>query len=63
MPGTVIVFDEYVMYPGWRTGEYKAFVEAAEDHGWSFEYLAISLGTCQAVVRITDVAGGSIISS
>ena len=49
------------MYPGWRTGEYKAFVEAAEDHGWSFEYLAISLNTCQAVVRITDVAGGEII--
>ena len=61
VPGTVIVFDEYVMYPGWRTGEYKAFVEAAEEHGWSFEYLAISLCTCQAVVRITDVAGGGII--
>ena len=51
MPGTVIVFDEYFMQPNWHTGEYKAFVEAAEDHGWTFEYLAISLCTCQAVVH------------
>ena len=65
VPGTIIdsiiVFDEYVMQANWRTSEYKAFVEAAEDHSWSFEYLAISLYSSQAVVRITDVAGGEII--
>ena len=58
MPGTVIVFDEYFMQVNWHTDEYKAFVEAAEDHGWSFEHLALSPHTCQAIVRITHVARG-----
>eukprot|EP00746_Dinoflagellata_sp_MGD_P150015 gnl/MRDRNA2_/MRDRNA2_81968_c0_seq1.p1 gnl/MRDRNA2_/MRDRNA2_81968_c0~~gnl/MRDRNA2_/MRDRNA2_81968_c0_seq1.p1 ORF type:complete len:211 (+),score=41.57 gnl/MRDRNA2_/MRDRNA2_81968_c0_seq1:3-635(+) len=53
-PGTVIVFDEYVMYPTWQDGEFKAFQEAVAQHGWVFEYLAISLFSKQAVVRIRE---------
>jgi len=40
------------MYPEWKKHEYKAFQEAVESRGWSFEYLAISVISRQAVVRI-----------
>jgi len=51
--GTVIVFDEYLMNPHWREDEYKAFQEAVEKYSWGYEYLAFSLFSKQAVVRIT----------
>ncbi|MFZ0406878.1 MAG: class I SAM-dependent methyltransferase, partial [Cyanobium sp.] len=33
--GTIIVFDEYFNYPGWRQGEFKAFQEFTAIHGRS----------------------------
>jgi predicted O-methyltransferase YrrM len=41
-PGTVIVFDEYFNYPGWRQHEYKAFQEFITDTGLKYTYLAFS---------------------
>jgi predicted O-methyltransferase YrrM len=41
-PGTVIVFDEYFNYPGWRQHEYKAFQEFIADTGLKYTYLAFS---------------------
>jgi tetratricopeptide (TPR) repeat protein len=52
-PGTVIVFDEYLINPSWRDDEFKAFREAVEKHGWEYEYIAFSLFAKQAGVRIT----------
>ncbi len=37
--GTVIVFDEYFNYPGWRHHEYKAFQEFCATSGHSYRYL------------------------
>ncbi|MDD2875713.1 MAG: class I SAM-dependent methyltransferase [Acidiphilium sp.] len=37
--GTVIVFDEYFNYPGWRQHEYKAFQEFCTDQGRAYRYL------------------------
>ena len=37
-PGTVIVFDEYFNYPGWRKHEHRAFVEFIDATGLSFRY-------------------------
>ena len=54
VPGTVLCFDEYFAYPGWRDGEFAAFRQAADEHGWQHEYLALSLFSKQAVVRIVD---------
>jgi tetratricopeptide (TPR) repeat protein len=51
-PGTVIVFDEYLVNDSWREDEYKAFQEAVEKYGWKYEYLGFSLYTKQAVVKI-----------
>jgi hypothetical protein len=40
--GTVIVFDEYFGYRGWREGEFKAWQEFVAARGLRYEYLAFS---------------------
>ena len=51
-PGSVVVFDEYVMNPHWQHDEFKAWKEAVEQHGWAYKYLGISLISQQAVVQL-----------
>jgi len=53
VPGTIILFDDFLAYPGWEQHEFKAFQEAVDKHGWTFEYLAFSIYSRQAVVRIS----------
>ena len=48
--GTLILFDEYIGYPGWEHGEFKAFKELIEKESRSYEYLAFS--PLQALVKI-----------
>lgn len=50
--GTVIVFDEYIMNPKWHDDEFKAFQQVANEYKWKYEYIAISLATGQAVIKI-----------
>ena len=52
-PGSVLVFDEYVMNPHWQQDEFKAFQEAVARRGWTYRYLGISLVSQQAVVQLT----------
>lgn len=52
VPGTIIVFDEYIGTESWREDEYKAFQEAVDAYGWEYEYLAFSFVTKQVVVQI-----------
>jgi hypothetical protein len=52
IPGTVIVFDEYIGNQHWREDEFKAFQEAGLKYGWEYEYLCFSFMTQQVVVRI-----------
>ena len=52
VPGTVIIFDEYIMNPHWKEDEYKAFQEAAMEFGWKYKYLGFSLVSQQAVVQM-----------
>ena len=52
VPGTVIVFDEYIGYEKWRDHEFKAFQECVRDQGWRYEYLCFSFTTRQVAVRI-----------
>ena len=51
-PGTVLVFDEYVINDRWKDDEFKAFQEAVAEHKWRYEYLAFSVTDYQAAVRI-----------
>lgn len=50
--GTIILFDEYFMYPGWQEDEFRCFQEEVRAHGWSYDYIAFNLVTKQAAVRI-----------
>jgi hypothetical protein len=52
VPGTVIVFDEYFNYPGWRAHEYKAFQEFMSTSGLTYSYLAFSAEKGHVAVRI-----------
>jgi hypothetical protein len=52
IPGTVIVFDEYIGNEHWREDEFKAIQEAVLKYGWEYEYLCFSFMTQQVVVRI-----------
>jgi hypothetical protein len=51
-PGTVIVFDEYFNYPGWRNHEYKAFQEFIAASGLGYDYLGFSAEKGHVAVRI-----------
>jgi hypothetical protein len=48
----VIVFDEYVGYPGWQEHEYRAFQEFITEHGLSYRYLAFNENEWQVAVVI-----------
>ena len=39
VPGTVIVFDEYINYPGWQLDEFKAWQEHCKMYGIKYEYI------------------------
>ena len=52
VPGSVIVFDEYVGNEFWQQDAFKALQEAVERHGWNYEYLGYSFATKQVVLRI-----------
>ncbi len=54
VPGSIIVFDEYVNYPGWRQHEFRAFREFVRDSGRQFEYLGFVPRHQQVCVRITE---------
>ena len=53
VPGTVLVFDEYICHPTWRQDEFRAWRECCKRFGWQYEYLGFSLSTKQSVVRVT----------
>ena len=50
--GTVIVFDEYFNYPGWRRHEFRAFQEFIEATGHRYEYLGVVPAGQQVAVRV-----------
>uniref|UniRef100_I2Q7Q5 Macrocin-O-methyltransferase (TylF) n=1 Tax=Desulfovibrio sp. U5L TaxID=596152 RepID=I2Q7Q5_9BACT len=54
VPGTIIVFDEYLVNKSWREDEFKAFQEWVSAQNVKYEYLAASLYTKQAAVRILE---------
>jgi hypothetical protein len=39
VPGTVIIFDEYMNYPGWQLDEFKAWQEHCQMYGVKYEYI------------------------
>ena len=56
IPGTVILFDEFIGYKSWQDDEFKAFTEAAKKYSWDYEIILVSFATKQAAVKIKSVA-------
>ena len=52
IPGTVIVFDEYIGYKSWKNDEFKAFQEAVSQYQWKYQILTFSFATKQVAVKI-----------
>jgi hypothetical protein len=52
VPGSVIVFDEYWNYPGWRQHEHRAFQELVASRGLRYRYEAFVPTGCQVCVVI-----------
>ncbi|SDC55172.1 Macrocin-O-methyltransferase (TylF) [Rhodococcus tukisamuensis] len=51
--GTVLVFDEFFNYPGWRSHEYRAWTEFVARTGVGYEYLGYTAHDEQVAVRLT----------
>jgi hypothetical protein len=51
--GTVLVFDEYFGYRGWKIGEFAAWQDFVREHGVVYEYLAYS--TQPVSLRVTSI--------
>jgi hypothetical protein len=56
VPGSVIVFDEYIGNEHWREDEFSAFQEAVGENDWKYEYLCFSVFTKQVAVRINSLS-------
>lgn len=54
--GTIILFDEFFNYPGWKQHQVKAWNEFTEKH--RIGYTFIGYARQQAAVRITSVGAG-----
>ena len=59
VPGTVIVFDEYVNYPGWKQHEFRAFQEFVKAGSRHYEYLGFVPKHQQVCVRMLPSDGSS----
>lgn len=57
--GTVVLFDEYFNYPGWRQHEYRAWQEFCRANNVRYEYLAATEKGRQALVRVVGVGSGA----
>lgn len=51
--GTVIVFDEYMNYPGWQLDEFKAWQEFVSKNNIKYEYIGRVSKHQKVAVRIT----------
>ena len=51
-PGTIIVFDEYFNYPGWKQHEFRAFKEFVRANKVHYEYIGLVPHWQQVAVRI-----------
>jgi Macrocin-O-methyltransferase (TylF) len=50
--GSVLLFDEYLNYPGWREHEYKAFQEFARANDVRYHYIGFASSDCGVAVVV-----------
>lgn len=52
--GTIIVFDEYFGYRGWKQGEFKAWQEFCQETGFKYKYIAFSNEQVALVIHTSE---------
>ena len=52
IPGTIILFDEYFNYPGWKKHEYLAFQEFVKENNVTYSYVAYCSRGFSVAVKI-----------
>lgn len=52
VPGSVILFDEYINYPAWRQHEYKAFQEFIAARGLGYRYIGFASTYMSVAVQL-----------
>lgn len=55
VPGTIIIFDEYLNHLGWELDEFAAWQQHVQAHGISYEYIGRVGSHQQVAVRILNV--------
>lgn len=55
VPGTVIVFDEYINYPGWQLDEFRAWKEFVAHRKIVYEYIGRVSSHQKVAVRVLEV--------
>jgi hypothetical protein len=55
VPGTTIVFDDFMCEPGWEKEEHKAFFDYVKRHQVAFKYIGYvaEIPSCAAAVQFT----------
>jgi len=53
VPGTVLVFDEYIGYRRWELGEFKAWKDYVDRTGTEYEYLAFT--SPRVVIQVRSI--------
>lgn len=51
--GSILVFDDFLGYPGWRDHEFRAFEEYCEEEAIQARYLAFNVLERQVAIQIT----------
>lgn len=52
VPGTVIIFDEYINYPGWQQDEFRAWQEFVAKNAIDYEYIGYVSRHQKVAVRV-----------
>jgi len=52
VPGTIIIFDEYLNYPGWQQDEFRAWQEHCQQYNRKYEYIGRVNSHQQVSVRV-----------
>jgi hypothetical protein len=50
--GSIVVFDEFLNYPGWRQHEYRAFIEFANAFDVEFRYFSFASSYSSVAVQL-----------
>jgi len=50
--GTIMVFDEYFNYPGWKKGEYLALKEFCQKYNFNYKCISYCEYGQQVAIRI-----------